>query len=191
MSKNFDELVEIIRRLRDPIDGCPWDLKQTHDTLKKYLIEEAYETIDAIDNNGDLADELGDVLLQVLLHSQIAKDANTFNIDDVMNILKEKMIVRHPHIFGDVKVKDANEVVKNWNLIKEGKKKTELTQSLPALIKLKKLGSKVHHKDVDFGEDKIGKICSILYQANCEGEDLEVGISKRISDIYNQLNSNS
>ncbi|MDQ0418277.1 tetrapyrrole methylase family protein/MazG family protein [Croceifilum oryzae] len=118
--RQFDYLVEIIETLRGP-DGCPWDRKQTHESLRPYLIEEAYEAIEAI-NNGDedsLADELGDVLLQVLLHAQIGRDEGTFDIRDVIENLSEKMIRRHPHVFGKTKVTDSEQVVSNWQEIKK------------------------------------------------------------------------
>ena len=101
--KNLEELIEVIRRLRAP-DGCPWDREQTHSSLRPNMIEEAYEAVDAIDDNDmpHLREELGDVLLQVLLHSQIAKEEGAFDIEDVAKELKEKLIHRHPHVFGDV-----------------------------------------------------------------------------------------
>ena len=92
--------------LRDPETGCPWDIKQTNKSIRKYFIEETYEAIEAIDNEDDieLCNELGDVLLQVMLHSKIAEDRGAFSIDDVVNGITEKMIRRHPHVFGDTKV---------------------------------------------------------------------------------------
>ncbi|SDY94932.1 nucleoside triphosphate pyrophosphohydrolase [Thermoactinomyces sp. DSM 45892] len=118
--RQFDYLVEVIETLRSP-DGCPWDRKQTHESLRPYLIEEAYEAIEAI-HNGDedsLADELGDVLLQVLLHAQIGRDEGTFDIRDVIENLTEKMIRRHPHVFGETEVTDSDQVISNWQEIKK------------------------------------------------------------------------
>ncbi|WP_440897293.1 nucleoside triphosphate pyrophosphohydrolase [Amphibacillus sp. Q70] len=123
----FNQLREVIALLRGP-GGCPWDQKQTHESLRPYLIEEAYELIDAIDEEDDahMIEELGDVLLQVMLHSQIGADHGYFTIDDVIRSIVEKMIRRHPHVFGDVAVNDVNAVVTNWQAIKaeeQGKEK--------------------------------------------------------------------
>lgn len=127
LTHQFNQLREIIALLRGP-GGCPWDQKQTHESLRPYLIEEAYELIDAIDQGDDahIIEELGDVLLQVMLHSQIGADHGYFSIDDVIRSIVEKMIRRHPHVFGDVMANDANAVVTNWQAIKaeeQGKEK--------------------------------------------------------------------
>ncbi|MEH7093600.1 nucleoside triphosphate pyrophosphohydrolase [Neobacillus vireti] len=121
--KNFAKLREIIAVLRSP-EGCPWDKEQTHETLKRYLIEETYEVIEAI-NSGDidqLVEELGDVLLQVMLHAQIGEDDGYFSIDDIIEGLSEKMIRRHPHVFGNRKADTAEQVVQNWQEIKQQEK---------------------------------------------------------------------
>ena len=117
--RDFSKLREVIQTLRGP-EGCPWDRKQTHQSLKKYLIEETYEVLDAIDEEDDehLIEELGDVLLQVMLHAQIGEDEGFFSIDDVICTLTEKMIRRHPHVFGTEKVESAEDVVKTWDEIK-------------------------------------------------------------------------
>ena len=106
--KPIEKLLKTVAKLRSP-NGCPWDKEQYHKTLKSYLIEEAYETIDAIDNNNkhSLMEELGDVLLQVVLHAQIAKENKDFSFDDICNSLNKKMISRHPHVFSDTKVKNT------------------------------------------------------------------------------------
>ncbi|MCM3768424.1 nucleoside triphosphate pyrophosphohydrolase [Neobacillus niacini] len=121
--KTFAKLRAIIAELRGP-NGCPWDKEQTHESLKRYLIEETYEVIEAI-NEGDidhLIEELGDVLLQVMLHAQIGEDDGYFSIDDVMEGLSAKMVRRHPHVFGEGKAANAEEVVQNWQQIKEQEK---------------------------------------------------------------------
>lgn len=128
--KDFHKLRNIIAELRGP-NGCPWDLKQTHETLKKYLIEETYEVIEAIDEQDidHLIEELGDVLLQVLLHAQIGEDDGYFSIEDVIEGLSAKMVRRHPHVFGDKQAKTAEDVVQNWEQIKQeekGEKETSL-----------------------------------------------------------------
>ncbi len=127
----FSKLREVIATLRGP-DGCPWDKKQTHKSLKKYLVEETYEVLDAIDG-GDvdlLADELGDVLLQVMLHAQIGEDEGGFSIRDVVLALNSKMIRRHPHVFGETTAESAEAVVRNWEEIKKEEKGEGFRESL-------------------------------------------------------------
>src|SRR3989338_2831251 len=120
---SFDELVKTVAKLRSP-EGCPWDKEQTHKTLKRYLIEETYETLEAIDSNDPkmLMEELGDVLLQVILHAQIASEKNDFNISDVSDSINKKMIKRHPHVFSNTVVNSTEDVLKNWEIIKKEKK---------------------------------------------------------------------
>lgn len=123
MYKNLEELIKTIEILRSP-NGCQWDREQTHSTLKKNMLEEAYEAVDAIDANDmkHLKEELGDVLLQVVLHSQIASEEGAFNIDDVAKTINEKLIHRHPHVFGDVKVNSTDDILKNWEELKKEEK---------------------------------------------------------------------
>jgi tetrapyrrole methylase family protein / MazG family protein len=143
---DMDDLVRIMARLRDPKSGCPWDLKQTHVTLRKYLLEEAYEVAEAIDQADPdaLCDELGDLLLQVVFHAQLASEGGNFTVRDVCEAIVTKMIRRHPHIFGDTVAETSEEVLTNWNAIKQQEKQdkgiTEATSilsgvssSLPAL----------------------------------------------------------
>ena len=121
--KEFWKLREIIDKLRSP-EGCPWDREQTHESLKKYLLEESYELIDAI-NEGDIdhiIEELGDVLLQVMLHARIGEDEGYFSIDDVIQSISEKMVRRHPHVFGEEKVESASDVEKTWQKVKNEEK---------------------------------------------------------------------
>ncbi|MEW5596694.1 nucleoside triphosphate pyrophosphohydrolase [Peribacillus frigoritolerans] len=132
--REFSKLRRVIAELRGP-DGCPWDKKQTHESLKKFLIEEAYELIDSIDEGDDegMVGELGDVLLQVMLHSQIGEDEGMFTIDDVIEGITAKMIRRHPHVFGDVEVNGEEDVLVNWQKIKEGEKGGE-TKALKSIL---------------------------------------------------------
>ncbi|MFJ7931977.1 nucleoside triphosphate pyrophosphohydrolase [Peribacillus sp. NPDC096448] len=132
--REFSKLRRVIAELRGP-DGCPWDKKQTHESLKKYLIEEAYELIDSIDEGDDegMVGELGDVLLQVMLHSQIGEDEGMFTIDDVIEGITAKMIRRHPHVFGDVEVNGEEDVLVNWQKIKEDEKGSE-TKALKSIL---------------------------------------------------------
>src|SRR5947208_4020751 len=128
MSNRFDEVVAIMARLRGD-GGCPWDRKQTRESLKSYLIEEAYEVLETIDAQDDrkLKEELGDVLLQILFHAEIGRERQTFTIEDVLQTLAEKLIRRHPHVFGETTkdppvVKTAEEVVHRWEEIKRQQK---------------------------------------------------------------------
>lgn len=129
--KEWTTFREIIAKLRSP-EGCPWDREQTHASLKKYLIEEAYEVLQAIDDEDDdaIIEELGDILLQVFLHAQIGEDDGYFSIEDILESISAKMIRRHPHVFGDVSVENSGEVVKNWQAIKAEEKGNDLQNPL-------------------------------------------------------------
>ena len=124
-AEQLARLLEIMARLRRPKDGCPWDLEQTIDSVKPHLIEEAYEALDAMEsgNREHLAEELGDVLLQIVFQSQMASEEGSFNFADVARGISDKLIRRHPHIFGDVKVADSKEVLRNWDAIKKTENK--------------------------------------------------------------------
>jgi MazG family protein len=127
----FEKLVAVMARLRAP-GGCPWDREQTHATLRTYLIEEAYEVLEALDARDDqkFPEELGDLLLQVLFHSQIAAEESRFTIVDVIREIHEKMIRRHPHVFGEIHARDSAEVLRNWEIIKaEERRKKGITQA--------------------------------------------------------------
>lgn len=136
-SYKFDDLLEIIKVLRAP-GGCPWDGEQTHESIRRNFIEETYEAIEAIDN-GDidlLKEELGDVLLQVVFHTEMEAEKNVFDIDDVCDGVCKKLIYRHPHIFSDVEVSGTTEVLQNWEALKKiEKKQTTTTQSMEAVAK--------------------------------------------------------
>lgn len=136
--RTFDKLKEVIRTLRGE-NGCPWDKAQTHESLKRYLVEETYEVLDAIDELDDehLVEELGDVLLQVMLHAQIGEDDGYFTIEDVLFAITSKMIRRHPHVFADVDVKDEADVLNNWEQIKQkekNKKDESLLDNIPSSL---------------------------------------------------------
>lgn len=155
----FEALQEVVARLRAP-DGCPWDRKQTHKSLRPYLLEEAYEVLDALDRDDPqaLQEELGDLLLQILMHTQIATEAGEFTMPDVLRYIHRKMVRRHPHVFGQVKVNTAEEVLQNWEKIKKqeqaqkGEAKSVLEgvgKTLPALAR----AQAVQRKAADFGFD--------------------------------------
>lgn len=147
--KNLEELIDVVAKLRAP-DGCPWDREQTHTSLRPNMLEEAYEAVDAIDENDmtHLREELGDVLLQVLLHSQIASESNEFTLDDVAKELKEKLIHRHPHVFGTAKINNADDVLKTWDKLKSEEKIERksamdgLSRSQAALISAQKISKR-------------------------------------------------
>ncbi len=154
----FSDLVEVMDILRSP-GGCPWDREQTHESLKQYLIEECYETLDAIDKKDDemLWGELGDVMLQVVFHAKIANEQHRFNINDVTSAICRKMIDRHTHIFGTEKAETASDVLRNWDRIKKAEKKLsshseamkDVAAALPALMR----SAKVQHKAAQAGFD--------------------------------------
>ena len=147
--KELKELIEVIAKLRAP-DGCPWDREQTHMTLRPNMLEEAYEAVDAIDSGdmNNLREELGDVLLQVVLHAQIASEENAFDIEDVARVLKEKLIHRHPHVFGSEKVNSADDVIVNWDKLKQEEKTYRksvmdgISKSQSALMSAQKISKK-------------------------------------------------
>lgn len=149
MYENLEKLIETVKILRSP-QGCEWDRAQTHKSLKPNMLEEAYEAVDAIDS-GDMAnlrEELGDVLLQVLLHSQIADDDGHFNLDDVSKELNEKLIHRHPHVFGNTKVASTQDIIDNWDILKKEEKKDRksamdgISKSQSALMSAQKISKR-------------------------------------------------
>ena len=151
MGHGFDEFVEVIATLRAP-DGCPWDREQTHRSIAKNMVEEAYEAVHAIEDDdiAELRDELGDVLLQVVLHAQIAADEGEFTIDDVVAAISAKIVRRHPHVFGEeVAANTASEVLANWDQIKAGERAKKrqglldtVPHALPALMRAQQISRK-------------------------------------------------
>lgn len=165
----LDSLVDVMARLRAP-DGCPWDREQTHESLRRYMLEEAYEAVEAIDDGdpGHLCEELGDVLLQVVFHAQIAREAGRFDMRDVVAGITEKLIRRHPHVFGDASAATAEEVTRRWDAIKQAERGLQraqsalggISRSLPALSRaceLQKRAAKVGFDwdDVDGPAEKV------------------------------------
>ncbi len=159
----FEELVKIMARLRSK-KGCPWDREQTHQTLRPYLIEEAYEVLDALDNGGDddFKDELGDLLLQVVFHAQIAAEEKRFDVQDVARSINDKLVRRHPHVFGDIRADTADEVLTNWEKIKREEKGDQgrksvldgLPSSMPALLHAYRIQEKVARVNFDWDDVK-------------------------------------
>lgn len=167
---NFEKMVEVITQLRHPTKGCPWDLKQDHKSLLRFLIEESYEYLHAVEtqNYELMEEELGDVLLQVVLHCVIAQETNKFDIESVSKVLSEKMIRRHPHVFEDSSLAQTEEQVKeNWQKIKESEKSSTQAQhidasylSFPALFSSYKIGKKTNQINFDWdrAEDVLAKV---------------------------------
>ena len=154
----FDQLVNIMRKLRAP-GGCPWDAEQTHESLTRYLLEETYEVIEAIDEKSPqhLKEELGDLLLQPVFHAAIAEESGEFTIDDIISTLCDKLIRRHPHVFGTVEIKDSSQQIESWEKIKRLEKGDErpsalsgIPEHLPALLKAHKISEKASRVGFDW-----------------------------------------
>lgn len=184
----FINVVEIMKKLRGK-DGCPWDLEQTPDSIKKHLIEEAYEVVEALDANDpeSFKEELGDLLLQIIFHAQMASENGDFDINGVLKALSDKLIRRHPHVFSDRKVKDTKEVLFNWEQIKKGEKNNKnilsrVPVSLPALLYAYTLQSKASRVGFDWekSDDALLKIDEEIdelkdaYKSG-DGEEEEIG----------------
>jgi MazG family protein len=182
VAEAFTHLVEIMARLRGP-GGCPWDHEQTPESLRPYLLEEVYEVLEAIDA-GDAAalrDELGDLLLQIVFQSQIAAESGRFTVADVARAISDKLVRRHPHVFADVQVSGADEVVRNWSKIKaeerraagkDGDSFASVPRVLPALARAHQLGEKATH----FGLDWDGA-AGVLAKVREEQRELEAAVA--------------
>ncbi len=202
---DFNDFVEIIGRLRAP-DGCPWDREQTHESIRKSMIEEAYELVEAIDskNPEKIADESGDVLLQVVLHAQIAKDNGEYDIDDVTDAVCRKMIHRHPHVFGEVSVENSDEVRENWDAIKRADRSQAsvadelkgVSSYIPSLMRAQKIYKKATKAGYEYtpqnasatDEQEVGKLLfDIAVSASKNGIDPEVALSGYLNKFINSF----
>ena len=178
---DFEDLVSIIRLLRSE-DGCPWDREQTHESIKKNLIEETYEVIEAINKKDDdlLLEELGDLMMQVVFHSEMAAEKGKFDIHDVSDAVCKKLVLRHPHVFGDVEVNDVEDVLSNWDSIKRKTKGHKTTVSamdsvpreLPALMRSTKIQKKAKEAGFDWQD-----ITGVLEKLDEETAELKAAIS--------------
>jgi len=204
MSKSFDELVAVMARLRAP-GGCPWDREQTYGSLAQYLLEEAYETFDAIqeaDQTGDVAnlrEELGDLLLQVVFHSTIAAEKGDFTIHDVADGVTKKLVLRHPHVFGDAKLERAEDVLDNWDTLKANERKAsgkaektanslleEVPVHFPALLEALKVTKKAAKVGFDWADSKqiIEKIHEEIDEVKAAMDSRDAGeIGEEIGDL--------
>lgn len=193
MYKNLEELINTVRILRSE-NGCQWDREQTHASLKPNMLEEAYEAVDAIDNNDmkHLKEELGDVLLQVVLHAQIADDEKVFNLDDVAKELNEKLIRRHPHVFGEVQVNSTQDILNNWEEIKKQEKTHRtsvmdgVSKSQAALMSAQKISKKAVKVGFEWPDEKTLYECVFSefqeFQEACSEGDRE-HIEEEMGDI--------
>ena len=171
---SFQTLVGIVERLRFP-GGCPWDREQTHASLKRNLLEECYEVLEAIDNNNPvkLSEELGDILVQVVFHSQMAREAQEFSVEDVLSVVNQKLVRRHPHVFGDAVASDAREVERNWEKLKQQEEEEEARKSpvegipreLPALTYAQLMQDRVSRVGFEW-DDVSGVLDKVVEEVN-------------------------
>ena len=210
MLKNKDKFsAEDLRKVMIVLrseNGCPWDKVQTHKSIRQDLLEEAYETVEAIDTESDemLCEELGDVLLQVMFHSRIAEEEGRFSFDDVCTGVCKKMIERHPHIFGDVKADTVDEVLTNWDAIKQSSKKRDtlkeqldgVCKALPALMLASKYISKARKNEIEIecsdidsvNEDVIGDMLfDIVSLAKKNNIDPEYALQKKCEKFLSEI----
>lgn len=187
--REFDQLAEIVSKLRKE---CPWDMEQTHESLSKHLIEEAYELLDALasldqseSSKASLKEELGDLMLQIMLHAKIAEDNNFFNISDVINTLNVKLKVRHPHVYGDVELETAEDVEKQWEELKKENSSdsifSDLNQNLPPISKAFKAQRKAKKLNLSYAtynealEDLLSEVEELKLAATEEHKKDEIG----------------
>ena len=207
-SYTVEDLREIMEILRSP-GGCPWDREQDHKTIRRNLIEETYEVVEAIDTDNKelLCEELGDLMLQVIFHARISEEAGDFGLDEVADGICKKLILRHPHIFADVKADTSEEVLKNWDKIKvvEKHQKSDrevldsVSHSLPALIradklagKARKLGYDVPENDglkafIDGSDDREKVVGELLFAVVSMAKNMEIDSEKALADACDRL----
>src|SRR5437763_7247191 len=209
MKRSFDELVQLMTTLRGP-NGCPWDRKQTLPSLKPFIIEESYEVVDAIDRDDrlDLCEELGDFLLQAVFIAELTREEGSFDIYDSVTAIHEKLVRRHPHVFGDVEANDAEQVLVNWEKLKNEERKAEnkgvlsgVPQSLPALLRAGRLTEKAARVGFDWRRtqdvfDKLDEEIGELHEAIESGDKSKVhdeigDLLFTIANIARKLNVNA
>ena len=195
---SIKNLIETVAVLRDPNTGCPWDIEQNHRSIADCLIDECCELLQTIDrlDMEHMQEELGDVLLQVVMHAQMAKEAGCFNFDDVSELVNEKLIARHPHVFGDADVKDSNAVIEQWDAIKAKEKKRgpeqkglfkDLPNQLPALLFARSIFKQLQKLNLDAHElvdkSKIEKRAENINEINAGKQLFEVAAACRLKGI--------
>ncbi len=192
--KEFQKLVDIIAQLRDPVSGCPWDIKQTPQSLIPNMVEELYEVVEAIEDGDNVAlmEELGDLLLHIVMQAQLASESGAFNIIDVLNHINDKLVRRHPHVFGELELKDADTVKKNWERLKKAEKQERksvlegIPRALPALIYAQRMQEKAASVGFDWDDvppilEKIDEETKELKSA-LETED-QTHIKEEVGDL--------
>lgn len=177
----IDDLVDVMHKLRAP-DGCPWDSVQTHESIRRDFLEECYEAVEAIDEKNPemMREELGDVLLQVVFHSVIEEEKGNFDFSDVVNDVAAKMIIRHPHVFGDAAVKNVDEVWSNWDAIKKETKGQSsdkemlmsISKAMPSLMRGQKVVKKASKLGVEYSADPQYDLKKLAEKENLEEKDL-------------------
>ena len=194
-SYDLDDFRKVIAILRSP-GGCPWDIEQTHESIRRNLLEEAYEVCEAIDERDPdhLKEELGDLLMQVIFHSRIEEEKGVFNLDDVADAAVKKLIFRHPHVFGDVSVSDSGEVLKNWDELKRREKAqttvtktmTDVAESLPSLWRAEKVQKKACKVGFDW-EDCSGAQTKLTEELNELNEAIAGGDKSAVEEELGDL----
>lgn len=191
----INDLIDIVRLLRSE-GGCPWDIEQTHQSIRQDFLEETCEVLEAIDlNDSDLlCEELGDVLLQVVFHCRIEEENNSFKFDDICDGICKKLIIRHPHVFGEVKVDSTNDVLANWDAIKMETKHQEtytetlesVAKSLPALMRAQKVGKRAMRAGMDFNSTEDAMACISAEKTELD-EAVSTGDKSRIEEELGDL----
>ncbi|MES2199625.1 MAG: MazG family protein [Chlamydiota bacterium] len=196
--KEFDELLEVANRLMGP-NGCPWDHKQTFFSLQPYVLEEAHEVVEAVDgqNDQEIIEELGDLLYTVIFYAKIAEKEGKFSMAEIIESVKEKLIRRHPHVFSALEVKTEEEIVRNWNLIKQEEKGKEhrvsaldgIPDQLPSLSKAQKMVKvfertkfdSLENKEIKEEEEIADELLKLIQIAEKSGVDIEGALRRKIS----------
>jgi tetrapyrrole methylase family protein / MazG family protein len=192
----FRRLVDVMARLRSP-DGCPWDREQTHATLRRYMVEECHEVLDAVDegDDGKLAEELGDVLLQVVFHAELAEERGAFDIDAVCRAIVAKLERRHPHVFGDVQVSGSADVLRNWEAIKKDERREArapdsvlagVPRSLPSLPRAQAVQKKAASVGFDW-DDPSGAYEKLREELDEVGEAVALGDRAKVREELGDL----
>ncbi len=186
--KEFNNLIKIMKKLRNPINGCPWDRKQTDHSLKEYILEEAHELVEAIemDSPEKQKEELGDLLLQIVFLSQINREKNNFTIKDVIDTINRKLINRHPHIFGDTTVHSAEEVKQNWEKIKKKEKNNSSILSdyparMPALSHAKRVAEQASSVGFDW-DDPLKALDKVEEEIEELKKEIRAGSRERVAE---------